>query len=274
MLRKALLISGILSSLVYAAMTILIAMKWEDYSSASQTISELSAIGAPTRALWLLPGAVYTVLVIAFGWGVWKSAGRIRALRIVGGLIIAYGALGLLWPFAPMHLREALAAGGSTLSDTMHVVLASVTVLLMLLAIGFGAAAFGARFRRYSIATLLILLAFGALTFFDAPRVQANLPTPWLGVWERINVGVFLLWIVVLATALLRARDAAAGTSRADVLAPHAVEGQVSRGFEASRDAFADNFTRRRELGGACCAYHRGEKVVDLWGGIRNKQTG
>ena len=40
------------------------------------------------------------------------------------------------------------------------------------------------------------------------------------------------------------------------------------------REAFADNFARRRELGGACCAYHRGEKVVDLWGGIRNKQTG
>ena len=44
--------------------------------------------------------------------------------------------------------------------------------------------------------------------------------------------------------------------------------------LSAVRDAFADNFTRRRELGGACCAYHRGEKVVDLWGGIRNKQTG
>ena len=51
-------------------------------------------------------------------------------------------------------------------------------------------------------------------------------------------------------------------------------EGHVSRGFEAVREAFADNFTRRRELGGACCAYYKGEKVVDLWGGIRNKETG
>lgn len=50
--------------------------------------------------------------------------------------------------------------------------------------------------------------------------------------------------------------------------------GNVSRGFEAVREAFADNFARRRELGGACCAYYRGEKVVDLWGGLRNKQTG
>jgi CubicO group peptidase (beta-lactamase class C family) len=52
------------------------------------------------------------------------------------------------------------------------------------------------------------------------------------------------------------------------------VEGDVSRGFEAVRDAFADNFTRRGELGGACCAYYKGEKVVDLWGGSRNSHPG
>ncbi len=219
MARKSLLVCGILSSLLYVAMTMLVAMQWEGYSSASQTISELSAIGAPTRSLWVVPGAIYTVLVTAFGWGVWKSAGRSRALRIAGGLILAYGALGVLWPFAPMHLRETLAAGGGTLSDTIHLVLASVTVLLMLLAISFAATAFGTRFRVYSLATLAILTAFGALTFLDAPRIAANLPTPWIGVWERINIGVFLLWVVVLATTLLRVKDAAAATDRRDPLA-------------------------------------------------------
>ena len=48
----------------------------------------------------------------------------------------------------------------------------------------------------------------------------------------------------------------------------------MSAGFDAVRDAFAENFSRRHELGGACCVYHRGEKVVDLWGGVRNKSTG
>jgi CubicO group peptidase (beta-lactamase class C family) len=57
-------------------------------------------------------------------------------------------------------------------------------------------------------------------------------------------------------------------------LATHTVEGHVGRGFEAVASAFADNFERRHELGGACCAYVRGEKVIDLWGGIRNKETG
>ena len=51
------------------------------------------------------------------------------------------------------------------------------------------------------------------------------------------------------------------------------VEGYVSRGFEAVREAFSDNFSRRGELGGACSAYVHGEKVVDLWGGIRHKET-
>jgi CubicO group peptidase (beta-lactamase class C family) len=52
------------------------------------------------------------------------------------------------------------------------------------------------------------------------------------------------------------------------------VDGIVGRGFEVVREAFEENFSRRGELGGACCAYHHGEKVVDLWGGIRNKRTG
>ena len=52
------------------------------------------------------------------------------------------------------------------------------------------------------------------------------------------------------------------------------IHGHVSPGFESVREAFRENFGQRRELGGACCAYVRGEKVVDLWGGIRNKRTG
>ena len=52
------------------------------------------------------------------------------------------------------------------------------------------------------------------------------------------------------------------------------VEGRVARGFERVSEAFEDNFDRHDELGGACCVYHRGVKVVDVWGGIRNKETG
>jgi CubicO group peptidase (beta-lactamase class C family) len=51
------------------------------------------------------------------------------------------------------------------------------------------------------------------------------------------------------------------------------IEGSVSKRFQAVREAFIENFTRRGELGGACCVYEDGEKVVDLWGGIRDRAT-
>ncbi len=52
------------------------------------------------------------------------------------------------------------------------------------------------------------------------------------------------------------------------------IEGSVSKGFEPVRQAFIENFTRRGELGGACCIYQDGEKVVDLWGGVRDRASG
>lgn len=201
MVRKALLICGILSSLLYAAMNVFVPMQWDNYSSAAQAVSELSAIGAPTRPLWVVLGFVYMVLVTVFGWGVRRSAEKNRPLRVAGGLIVAYGLTGLVWPFAPMHLRGS----EFTLTDAMHIVLSMATLLLMLLAIGFGAAAFGKRFRLYSIATVVIFVVFGTLTGLDAPRISANLPTPLIGVWERINIGAFLLWVAALAVVLMRA---------------------------------------------------------------------
>jgi hypothetical protein len=61
---------------------------------------------------------------------------------------------------------------------------------------------------------MLIFLLFGILAGFEGPRIAANLPTPWLGVYERINIFGYLLWVVVLAIALLR--------SHPDSLRPHA----------------------------------------------------
>lgn len=52
------------------------------------------------------------------------------------------------------------------------------------------------------------------------------------------------------------------------------IAGFVKPGFEAVREVFVENFEKGAELGAACAVYHRGEKVVDLWGGLRDKSTG
>lgn len=197
-LQTTLLTCGIAAPLLYAVMLVFVPMGWEGYSAASQTVSELSAIGAPTRPLWVALGIAYTVLVAAFGWGIWRSARGNRRLRVVGAVLIASATLGLFWP--PMHLRGT----EPTLTDTLHIVWMMVSGLLTLVAMGVAAAALGKRFRVYCIASMAGLLATGAMTSVDAPNVAANLPTPWIGVWERISIAVWMLWFAVLAVTLLR----------------------------------------------------------------------
>ena len=52
------------------------------------------------------------------------------------------------------------------------------------------------------------------------------------------------------------------------------IHGFVAPGFEEVEREFARNFAERDELGAACAAYVGGEKVVDLWGGVRDARTG
>jgi hypothetical protein len=201
--RRPLLSCGILAPVLYVAMTLFVGLLWEGYSVVSGVPSELAAIGAPTRLLWIRLGAAYAVLMAAFGWSVWTSAPTNRALRVVGALLIADTVFGQFWP--PMHQRAVLAAGGGTLTDTLHLVWAAITGVFFVLIVGSGAAALGKRFRVYSLATMAIGLACGAVTGTYASRVQADLPTPGVGVWERISIATFMGWIAVLAITLLRA---------------------------------------------------------------------
>ena len=52
------------------------------------------------------------------------------------------------------------------------------------------------------------------------------------------------------------------------------VEGDVAPGWEPVRDAFADNFTHRGDVGAAVAVYAHGEPVVDLWGGVADARQG
>jgi hypothetical protein len=201
-LTKVLLLCGILSSFWYMAINIFVPLFYEGYSLVSVTVSELSAIGAPTRVLWVLVALLYSLLFAAFGWGVLQLAGVNRSLRVAGILIIIYSVFNFYWP--PMHQRVEIAAGGGSLTDTLHIVWTMATIALMMVIMRFGLAAGGKRFRLYTIITWIVFIVFGILTAGEAPGIQENLVTPLIGVWERINIGAFMLWVIVFALMLLK----------------------------------------------------------------------
>ncbi len=53
---------------------------------------------------------------------------------------------------------------------------------------------------------MLLIVVGGVLTGLQTPQLEPNLPTPWMGVTERISIYSYMLWIVVLAIGLLRAQ--------------------------------------------------------------------
>jgi CubicO group peptidase (beta-lactamase class C family) len=52
------------------------------------------------------------------------------------------------------------------------------------------------------------------------------------------------------------------------------ISGWVATGFQDVADAFQANFDDGAEVGAAFAAYHRGQKVADLWGGVADQTTG
>ena len=187
--------------MLYAAADALAGLQWEGYSFRDQTISELGATGAPSAALFSALLVPTYLLFVAFGVGVWQTAHGQRNLRIAGGLLTAFGVIALTTgPFVSMRPRGT----EQGLSGALHLIEGGVEMIILLTAMAFAAMALGRRFRLYTIATVAVMLAFGAWSAMEIPEVEAGLATPWVGVKERIYWYAYQLWFIALALVLLR----------------------------------------------------------------------
>jgi hypothetical membrane protein len=221
--RKILLLCGIAAPFVYVGADLLAGLVYPGYSFADQAVSELFAIGAPTSRIVIPLFTLGSLLLIVFaigvwqsadvsvvyesdgkGWGTRESARMSRMLRLLALMFLGSALNGLvLWNFFPMHMRGA----ERTFTDTMHLVLAANPFVL--LSIIFAIAAFRSWFRGYSIATIVLLFIPAVVAFSLAPRLDANQPTPWLGLAERFSQYIYDVWQLVLAAHLLRGRRVA-----------------------------------------------------------------
>jgi len=196
-LTQVLLACGLLYAALYVVLNDVVAAGlYPDYDPLSQAVSELSATGSPAAAFLTAVFPVWPTLMVAFGIGVRRAADGRRALRVTGVLLVVHGLVQVLWLVFPMSARSDITSGAS--GDVGHLVLTEVTVAFVLAEIGFSAAAFGWQFRLYAVVSTLIVLVFGALTGVQASQLAAGEPTPWMGLFERISIAPWLLWMAVL----------------------------------------------------------------------------
>ena len=197
-LRKLLLFSGVLASLLAFGTDALAGMLWDGYSFTSQSISELSAIGAPTRPVVFPLNLIYNALLVAFGLGIWESS-RKRAMRVITGLLLGNAIISFVVViFFPMHLGEAV--------SVIHLILMAMNVIfLQMLTIVLGAVAFRNWFRFYSIGTLLAFLVLTIFGLFIAPQIIPG--PPQSGLQERVMGYGYLLWQAILSIVILRKKS-------------------------------------------------------------------
>jgi hypothetical protein len=193
----------VLASLLYVGADLWGGYVRPDYRHASQGVSELMSPGVPSRPLVLSLMTARSVLLLAFAWAVWRSASGSIALRFTAIFLIADAVTGQITAsFFPAPQR------GSAASAAMHFIGTAAESLFIILTMACAAVALGKGFRLYSNATILALLVFGGLAGSQMALIEQNLPTPWLGIAERVNIYAYLLWQAVLAVALLRAGPA------------------------------------------------------------------
>jgi len=197
---RALLLCGVASSVLYPIIDLIGAAHYPGYDCSAQAISEMSAIGASTAAFLAPWYALWSMLFLAFTLGVWIVGRARHPLRSCAVLLLAVAIVGSGFSLFPMSQRSA----DPTFSDTMHLVVAGATMLLLSAAILAGARPFERGFRLYSAATVGVMLLFFLVTMRDVPNVAADLPTPYMGLSERIGMAAWLLWIAVLSVKLLR----------------------------------------------------------------------
>jgi hypothetical membrane protein len=202
MMRKYLLLCGVLAPFIYVSAVILGGLLRPGYSHTTQAISELIAAGAPNTTLLIPLFTLYDLLLAAFGAGLLLTV-MIRTEQhgkrsgAWGGLaLVVAGLLGVL-----MNLFFPQDPGGPpvTVTGMVHVVLAGVLSLGTMLAM----LCTGLWLRHlpdqraawiYSLISLAVVFISGGL---GAAAIASR--SPYLGLVERATIGAFVQWAFAIA---------------------------------------------------------------------------
>jgi hypothetical protein len=199
---------GLVAPSLALATDVLACARLPGYRPVAQSISELSAVGAPTRSLVTSLDLGRDALLAAFAAGVWSSADANRARRATGALVLANAAVHAV---AAAFLPRDYAQPTWSPRNTANTLVMATSVGCSIGAMATGAVALPGPFRAVSAG---IPLAYGALTALVLlmPRDTSSPPVS-TGAQERTMAYSYQLWLAALAITLLR-REAHRGAAR------------------------------------------------------------
>jgi hypothetical protein len=199
---------GLIGPALTVATDLLACSRWRAYRPITQSISVLSAVGAPTRGLVTGLGLVRDSSLALLALGVNRSAPAGGALRKTGRLVLATSAAdAAATAFLPRDYGQPT-WGRRNAANTLVM---AAAVACSIGAMGTGAAALPGGFRVFSAT---IPMSYAGLTLLALACATGRDPsTAPTGAQERTMAYSYQLWLAGLALVLLRSEARRRSTS-------------------------------------------------------------
>lgn len=194
-MRKTYLL-GIGSVVVYVFAVVLGGLLWQNYSHASQAISELSAYFAPNQALMIGLFTLYNVLLfeLSIVYYRWSQNKQLKVSAVLLGLIALLGVVMLVF-------SQDKIGGPLSIAGQLHLAAAGLTSLTTLVAVAFSVVGFKKLGYKRTANISLLLGVFILITGPFTAIATTALPE-YFGLFERVTIGIFLMWVVLVSLTL------------------------------------------------------------------------
>jgi hypothetical protein len=203
MLRKILVSCGIAAPILYIVTAIVGAdLRPDDYSHIVNAISELLSNGAPNKAVLDMVFNIYNALLLVFAIGAYSALKNMpRITRVSMGILIGIQVLSFSWGFFPMDPLGAEATFAGTMHNVLGGVVALATIIMpLLMGLGFRRLDGFNRYAVYSFVSSAIIFVSGLTGV-----ILAGQGIQLFGLFERITIGSYEVWIFITAFRLLKA---------------------------------------------------------------------
>jgi hypothetical membrane protein len=199
-LKKVYPLFGIMAALFYISAVLIGGSLRKDYSHVSNMISELTVANAPYKTLMDIIFTLYNLCIAIFGFSTYHYLlpPRSKKMKTASIMLGSMGILGLLMFLFPQDSRDALV----TVGGIIHIVLAGIMSLLTILIIFLAGLSFENEselksLKIYTIFSGLVVVLTGGLTAALTASGSA-----YMGVFERLTIGTFILWVMIFALKL------------------------------------------------------------------------
>jgi hypothetical membrane protein len=195
---------GIIGPVVYILAVFIGGALRHDYSALYNSISELSMANAPNKLLLDLLFGIYNLFIIIFGLGAYLDT-KINSKKYNAATIML-AVIGILGLMVLVFTQDPRGVPG-TLYGTLHIALSGITAALTIISV----ILVGLSFRNYAnlkifswysyTTAVLIFLSGGA----SAASIANNSPIG--GLFERITIFLFMIWVIALSYIMLKKYD-------------------------------------------------------------------